>query len=311
MANQAEAEAQELIASLRMQIEALSERADVTPDAVAALQSQIAALSGRADISPADLAALQSQVTTLSARPDITAQDLQDLQDQVQALMGRADITPPALADLRNRVQELMGRPDITPQALQELRDEVAELSGRADVTDQDLEDLREQLETLTSDLETAEAARMAAERGALADMQVGGVAAASHVMAQDNWSGNQQGQPWWSSDAATWWAGHRKHGTVFHAAPWINPDGELEFYADLGTFQGEGREVQTTPVAVHPGRDIDTTEIGNEPSGVTTTVRALEDHGLGANWQGLQATKVYDGGGHAQSRFLHRCRCL
>ena len=263
MANQAEAEAQELIASLRLQIEELAQRANITPDAVAALQSQITALSGRADISPTDLAALQSQVATLSARPD------------------------------------------ITPQDLQELRDQVAELSGRADVTDQDLEDLRAQLETLTSDLETAEqgletaeAARMAAERGALADMQAGGVATASHVMAQDNWSNNLQGQPWWSSDAATWWAGHRKHGTVFHAAPWINPDGELEFYADLGTFQGEGREVQTTPVAVHPGRDIDTTEIGNEPSGVMTTVRALEDHGLGANWQGLQATKVYDGGG-------------
>ena len=284
MANQAGAEAQELIASLRLQIEKLAQRADLTPDAVAALQSQI---------------------DTLSGRPDITAQDLQDLQDQVQTLMGRADITPQALADLRGRVQELMGRPDITPQALQELRDEIAELSGRGDITDQDLGDLRAQLETLTSnletaeqDLETAEAARMAAERGALADMQAGGVAAASHVMAQENWKGNQQGEPWWSSDAATWWVGHRKYGAVFHAAPWINPDGELEFYADAGTFPGEGNEVQTTPVAVHPGRYIDTTKIGNEQPGVTTTVRALEDSRLGADWQGLQATKVYDGGG-------------
>ena len=124
------------------------------------------------------------------------------------------------------------------------------------------------------------------------------GLMAAVHTMTEENWSGNQQGEPFWSSDAATWWVGHRKYGAVFHAAPWINPDGELEFYVDIGTFQGEGREVQTTPVAVHPGRDIDTTEIGNEPSGVMTTVRALEDHGLGANWQGLQATKVYDGGG-------------
>ena len=72
MANQAEAQAQELIASLRMQIEELAQRADITPDAVAALQSQITALSGRADISPADLAALQSQIATLSARADIT-----------------------------------------------------------------------------------------------------------------------------------------------------------------------------------------------------------------------------------------------
>ena len=297
MANQAGAEAQELIASLRLQIEELAQRADITPDAVAALQSQITALSGRADISPADLAALQSQVAALSARADITPQDLQDLQDQVQTLMGRADITPQALADLRGRVQELMGRPDITPQDLQELRDQVAELSGRADITDQDLEDLVEQLETLTSDLETAEAARMAAERGALADMQVGGVATASHVMAQKGWSGNQRGEPF-SSDAATWWVGHRKDGAVFHAAPWINPNGELEFYADAGTFPGEGNEVQTTPVAVHPGRYIDTTKIGNEQPGVTTTVRALEDSRLGADWQGLQATKVYDGGG-------------
>ena len=281
-----------------MQIEELAQRADITPDAVAALQSQIATLSGRADISPADLAALQSQVAALSARADITPQDLQDLQDQVQALMGRANITPQALADLQSQVQELMGRPDITPQDLQELRDQVAELSGRADITDQDLEDLREQLETLTSNLETAEAARMAAERGALADMQVGGVANASHVMAQENWSGNQQGQSFWSSEAATWWAGHRKHGAAFHAAPWINLDDGLEFYVDIGTFQGQGSEVQTAPVAVHPGRYIDTTEIGNELSGVTTTVRTLEDHGLGADWQGLQATKVYDGGG-------------
>ena len=124
------------------------------------------------------------------------------------------------------------------------------------------------------------------------------GLMAAVHTMTEENWSGNQQGESFWSSDAATWWVGHHKYGAVFHAAPWINPDGELEFYVDIGTFPGEGREVQTTPVAVHPGRDIDTTEIGNEPSGVMTTVRALEDHGLGANWQGLQATKVYDGGG-------------
>ena len=88
MANQAGAEAQELIASLRMQIEELAQRANITPDAVAALQSQITALSGRADISPADLAALQSQIATLSARPDITAQDLQDLQAQLQELTG-------------------------------------------------------------------------------------------------------------------------------------------------------------------------------------------------------------------------------
>ena len=124
------------------------------------------------------------------------------------------------------------------------------------------------------------------------------GLIAAVHTMTQDNWSGNQQGKPIWSSDAATWWVGHRKYGAVFHAAPWINPDGELEFYADIGTFPGEGNEVQTTPVAVHPGRSIDTTEIGNEQPGVTTTVRALEDSRLGADWQGIQATKVYDGGG-------------
>ena len=274
MANQAGAEAQELIASLRLQIEELAQRADLTPDAVAALQSQI---------------------DTLSGRPDITAQDLQDLQDQVQTLMGRADITPQALADLRGRVQELMGRPDITPQALQELRDEVAELSGRGDITDQDLEDLRAQLDTLTQDLETAEAVRKAAERGAVADMQVGSAAVASHVMAAESSKFSLQGQPWWSNDNATWVVGHPRYGSAFHSAPWINPDGDLEFYVDIGTSQGGGREVQTTPVAVHPGRLIDTTEVGDEPPGVTTTVRALEDSRLGADWQGIQATKVYD----------------
>ena len=188
------------------------------------------------------------------------------------------------IASLRLQIEELAQRADITPDAVQELRDQVAELSGRADITDQDLEDLRAQLETLTSDLETAEqgletaeAARMAAERGALADMQAGGVATASHVMAQENWEGNLQGQPWWSSDAATWWAGHRKHGAVFHAAPWINPDGELEFYVDIGTFRGEGNEVQTTPVAVHPGRDM------TPPKGSWKRAVWCHDDGAGA----------------------------
>ena len=293
-ADQAGAEAQELIASLRMQIEELAQRADITPDAVAALQSQITALSGRADISPADLAALQSQVAALSARADITPQDLQDLQDQVQTLMGRADITPQALADLRDRVQELMGRPDITPQALQELRDEVAELSGRADITDQDLEDLREQLETLTSDLETAEQA--------LIDRDVRlGMADTIHDLTGQNWGGNVKGAPW-AAESATWYTGSPKHSAAFFSAVWFNDDQELEFFVDTGLLSSGDEQrtvIQTDPVEASLGRFIDTSRAGDGHPNVMTTTQEIEGHGLGVGWQGMQATKTYDGGGH------------
>ena len=229
MANQAGAEAQELIASLRLQIEELAQRADLTPDAVAALQSQIATLSGRADISLADLAALQSQVATLSARPDITAQDL---------------------------------------------------------------EDLREQLGTLTSDLETAEQTLI--DR----DVRLGMADAIPDL--RQAWGANVDGASW-AAESATWFTGSPKHSAAFFSAVWFNDDQELEFFVDMGLLSsGEQRTViQTDPVEASLSRFIDTSRAGDGHPNVMTTTQEIEGHGLGVGWQGMQATKTYDGGGH------------
>ena len=152
------------------------------------------------------------------------------------------------IASLRLQIEELAQRADLTPDAVAALQSQIATLIGRPDITAQDLEDLRAQLDTLTQDLETAEAVRKAAERGAVADMQVGGAAVAAHVMAAESSKFSLQGQPWWSNDNATWAVGHPRYGSAFHSAPWINPDGDLEFYVDIGTSQGGGVRFRPLP---------------------------------------------------------------
>ena len=129
------------------------------------------------------------------------------------------------------------------------------------------------------------------------------GLMAAVHTMVQDNWSGNVQAASW-SGDSATWFQSSPKHGAAFFSAPWRNMNGELEFAVIVGTFVEQGREVQTTPVIVNAGRQINTSLRGDEPPGFVTTTREIQDHALGSGWQGIEATKTYDGGGQLMVEF-------
>ena len=88
-------------------------------------------------------------------------------------------------------------------------------------------------------------------------------------------------------------------------AIPWRNDAGQLEFHVNVS---GHDDPQYADPLHgnpdVWPGRYIDTSLRNREFDGVTTSVREMEDNGLGVGWQGFEATKVYDGGGSLTVNF-------
>lgn len=78
--------------------------------------------------------------------------------------------------------------------------------------------------------------------------------------------------------------------GFVTSSVPWRD-DGQLEFYVEITPYDQEEGGVLAT-------RYIDTSYRRGAFEGFTTSGAAVSDHGLGAGWQALQATNVYEGGG-------------
>ena len=79
--------------------------------------------------------------------------------------------------------------------------------------------------------------------------------------------------------------------GYVTSSLPWRNDDGQLEFYVEITPYLQRQPDVLST-------RYVDTSYRHGEFEDFTTTHGPLENHGLGAPWQGFKATNVYDGGG-------------
>ena len=81
-----------------------------------------------------------------------------------------------------------------------------------------------------------------------------------------------------------------RDGGYVTSSLAWRN-DGHLEFYVEITPYLQRDPDVLST-------RYVDTSYRHGEFEGSTTSYGPLENHGLGAGWQGFKATNVYVGGG-------------
>ena len=320
MEEAARMEAEEQLATLSAQIEALMARADITPEALAALRAQIETLMGRADITPGDLAALRTQIETLMGRADITPGDLAALRAQIETLMGRADITPEAVAALRAQIETLMGRADITPGDLAALRAQIDTLMGRADITPGDLAALRAQIETLMGRAEiTPEAlaalrdqvetlmARADAAEQALADLPLNSavvnaiekVAVWGLNLGVDQESGLLENITAWlvtsqayadsGSEFAVLSQTHKYGNLIVFAVPFRDESGDQHFFVDSVPADGSLHD----EVNVFTWSRIDTRQADRE--GVTTSYGPIEDHGLGAEWQGFELARAYD----------------
>ena len=122
------------------------------------------------------------------------------------------------------------------------------------------------------------------------------GLITAVHAMSEDNWLGHQSGANWGIA-ASTRHQGSPDDPVGRASAVWLDASGDLQVWFDISARWDRGQEVQTDPVRVLTGRVIDTSLIGDQPAGLETTRRELSDHGLGAEWRGLEATKTYDDG--------------
>ena len=88
-----------------------------------------------------------------------------------------------------------------------------------------------------------------------------------------------------------------RDGGYVTSSVPWRNDDGQLEFYVEIAPYVQREPEVLTT-------RYVDTSYRHGEFEGFKTSYGPLDNHGLGAGWQGFRATNLYDGGGTLTIQF-------
>ena len=85
--------------------------------------------------------------------------------------------------------------------------------------------------------------------------------------------------------------------GHVTSSLPWRNDTGRLEFYVEIAPYLEPDPAVSST-------RYVDTPYRQGEFEGFTTSYGPIETRGLGAGWQGFQATNVYEGGGTLTIRF-------
>ena len=78
--------------------------------------------------------------------------------------------------------------------------------------------------------------------------------------------------------------------GHVTSSVPWRGERG-LEFYVEISPYDHEDGEILTT-------RYVDTSYQPGAFEGFAVSAEAIANHGLGADWQGFQATNVYEKGG-------------
>ena len=88
-----------------------------------------------------------------------------------------------------------------------------------------------------------------------------------------------------------------RDGGYVTSSVPWRGDDGQLEFYVEITPYLQRDPDVLST-------RYVDTSYRDGKFEGFRTSYGPIENHGLGAGWQGFEATSVYDGGGSLATTF-------
>ena len=153
-----------------------------------------------------------------------------------------------------------------------------------------------------------AEAARMTAEqavdamRNAAVTNAIEKIAAPGqpHRCALDTGCGSDSGVDY-SSVSITHDIGYRDHGErLIHAIPWRGDDGQVEFIIRIIP-----EPLQRGSLDIWPLTDLRTPDRNGDAAGNTTSYSSIEDHGLGSEWQGLEAVKAYDSGGTLTVRFF------
>ena len=239
---------------------------------VCSLAVLCAALIGCSSSGDDNSADLQRQLDMEKAARMMTEDQLADLQEQVEMLMGRADISPEDLASLRTQIEMLMGRADVSPE---------------------DLAMLQAQLMSVQRQMDEAEKAAISERIGNVASWYDTSIAANSHLEpdGETAWHGENQALESGSRHAVMGQS-YKDGGFIYNAAAWNGEDGQIEFHVGIGRMW---YALQYNP-SVWPGRFIYTADRNEEEDGVTTSYGPIEDHGL-ESWQGLEATKTYDGG--------------
>ena len=227
------------------------------------------------------IVALCALVVGCSGSGDDTSADLQ----------RQLDMANDQLAGLQTQVEELMGRGDISPEDLAMLQAQIETLMGRADISPDYLATL--QAQTMSMQRQLDEAAKRAMRN------RIGDTASWYHTKEGTAWLANQESRSSGSRYASI--SQSYRAGSLGGFLAWYDVGG------NLGIEGGEG--LAHTPLQrnpdIWPYRVFRTSILDRNIDGVTASHRPIENHGLGAEWQGLEAIKTYDGGGTLTLRFF------
>ena len=248
---------------------------------VCSVAALCAALLGCSSSNDGRMAELEKDLDMAEA-VRMTAEDqLAALRTQIETLMGRADISPQDLADLRTQVETLMGRADISPQDLADLRTQIETLMGRAETAEQALADL-------PFNAAVVDAMEKIVIWGLNVDVdQESGVLENTSALLI-----TREAYPDSGSEFAAFSQTHKYGDAMVFAIPSRDENGELHFDVNSGPAAGSLHD----DVGVFTSRNIATGLADRD--GVTTTHSPVAAHGLGAEWQGFELMKAYDGEG-------------
>ena len=248
---------------------------------VCSVAALCAALVGCSSSDDGKAAELEKQLDMAEAARMTAEDQLADLRTQVETLMDRADVSPQDLADLRTQVETLMDRADVSPQDLADLRTQVETLMDRAETAEQALADL-------PFNAAVVDAMEKIVIWGLNVDVnQESGVLENTSALLR-----TREAYPDSGSEFAAFSQTHKYGDEIVFAIPWHEEDGELHFFVDSAPVDGSLHD----DIGVYTTRRIATAQADRD--GITTAYGPIEDHGLGAQWQGFELMKAYDDDG-------------
>ena len=306
------------------QMTAEQEREAAKTAQAAAEAAQMAADQARAAAEAARMMAEQERDTAKAAQ--MTAEQAQAAAEAAQMAAEQAQVAAEAAQMVAEQERDDAKAAQIMAEQAQAAAETARMAADQARVTaetarmtaEQERDDARTAQMVAEEAQAAAETARMAAEQ-AVDDMRSAAVTNAiekiaapgqPHRCALDTGCGSDSGVDY-SSVSITHDIGYRQHGErLIHAIPWRGDDGQVEFAFRVipETLETRDLDIFTWTDLWTPDRDADiAAEQGRQHliAGSTTSHSPIENHGLGSEWQGFEATKAYNGGGTLTVRFF------
>ena len=259
----------------------------------------------RKDLLVCSVAVLCVAVIGCSSSDDSKSADLERQLDMEKA----ARMTAEQERDAAKTAQTTAEQERDAAKTAQTTAEQERDAAKTAQTTAEQERDTAKTAQTTAEEAQAAaEAARMTAEqavdamRNAAVTNAIEKIAAPGqpHRCALDTGCGSDSGVDY-SSVSITHDVGYRDHGErLIHAIPWRGDDGQVEFIIRIIP-----EPLQRGSLDIWTFTDLRTPDRNGDVAGNTTSYSPIEDHGLGSEWQGLEAVKAYDGGGTLTVRFF------